>query len=299
MKIISKTGDPNIAEVYVAQFRGDKNLLIEFVDSRDPNLPKNEKWVIIVSTQFGCPVECLMCDSGGNYRGDLTSEEIFAQIDHVVGSYPEGLASHCKKFKIQFARMGEPALNQAVLDVIRELPNRYDNSNIIPCIATTAPVSASAWFDELLEIKKSIYAGKLFQLQFSINSTDEKERDRLMPVLKWDLPQIAEYGNRFVENGDRKVSLNFALTEGVTVDAETISQHFDPKKICIKITPLNPTETASESGLKNAIPAAENIIRELTQKGFDTILSIGEPKENQIGSNCGQAVKKLVAGQII
>lgn len=295
MKIISKTGDPNIAQVFVAQFRDDPKLLAEFVDSRDPDLPKNEKWVIIVSTQFGCPVECLMCDSGGNYLGDLTAGEIFAQIDHVVGLYPKGLASHCKKFKIQFARMGEPALNPAVLDVILELPNRYDNPNIIPCVATTAPASASVWFDKLLKIKKSVYSGKLFQLQFSINSTDENERNRLMPVPKWSLQQIADYGNRFVENDDRKVSLNFALTEGVTIDADEISRHFDPKKFCIKITPLNPTEAAGEAGLKNAIPSADDIMKKLSHRDFYVIISIGELKENEIGSNCGQAVRKLKA----
>ncbi len=295
MKILSKTGDPNIAEVFVAGFRGDPGLMAEFVDSRDPNLPKKDKWVIIVSTQFGCPVECLMCDSGGNYRGDLTAGEIFAQADHIIGLYPEGLASHCRKLKIQFARMGEPALNPAVLDVIRELPDRYDNPNVIPCVATTAPASASAWFDRLLEIKRSIYAGKLFQLQFSVNSTNEKERDRLMPVPKWDLLQIAKYGERFVEKGGRKAALNFALTEGVPVEPEVISRHFDPDKFCVKITPLNPTETASESGLKNAVPNSHHIMKELSLKGFDVILSIGESRENEIGSNCGQAVRKLKA----
>lgn len=295
MELLSRTGDPNIAEVFVAQFRNDSKFLVEFVDSRDPNLPKEEKWVIIVSTQFGCPVECLMCDSGGNYKGDLTADEIFAQIDHVVGRYRKGFSSRCRKFKIQFARMGEPAFNPAVLDVIRELPDRYDNPNVIPCVATTAPVSASAWFDKLLDIKRTVYAGKLFQLQFSINSTDERERDRLMPVPKWDLPQIAEYGKRFVENGGRKVALNFALTEGAPVEPEVISRHFNPNKFCIKITPLNPTETASESGLKNAIPNSDHIMKELSRKGFDVILSIGELKENEIGSNCGQAIRKSKA----
>ncbi len=294
MKIISKTGDPNIAEVFVAKFRGDPRLMAEFVDSRDPNLPKKDKWVIIVSTQFGCPVECLMCDSGGSYRGNLTADEISGQIDHIINFYPKGLSNHCNKFKVQFARMGEPALNPAVLEVIRELPNRYDNPNIIPCIATTAPSSASRWFEELLEIKRSIYAGKLFQLQFSINSTDESERDRLMPISKWNLSQIAEYGNRFVEKGDRKVSLNFALTEGIAVDPDAISRHFDPKKFCIKITPLNPTETASASGLKDALPKSDYIMKGLSEAGFDVILSIGELKENEIGSNCGQAVRKLL-----
>jgi len=56
MKIISKTGDSRFAEVYVAQMREEKDSLIEFVDARDPRYPKAEKWVVIVSTQIGCPI---------------------------------------------------------------------------------------------------------------------------------------------------------------------------------------------------------------------------------------------------
>ena len=324
MKIISKSGDPNLAEVFVAQFRSDPQFLAEFVDSKETGIPREDKWVIIVSTQFGCPVECLMCDSGGNYLGNLTKEDIFAQIDHVVSQYQTGLASHCRKLKIQFARMGEPALNPAVLDVICELPKHYDNPALIPCIATTAPISSSKWFEELLGIKRTLYCNKTFQLQFSINSTNEDERDRLMPIPKWNLKQIAEYGMRFVENGDRKVSLNFALTEGISIDAQVVARYFDPKKFCIKVTPLNPTESARVAKLETAIDPIvvhnerrikpmpdikspiyarhksyttyemrDAFITNLQKSGFDVIISIGEPRENEIGSNCGQAIRKL------
>jgi 23S rRNA (adenine2503-C2)-methyltransferase len=230
--------------------------------------------------------------------------------------------------------MGEPALNPAVLEVLNALPHRYDNPYLVPCIATTAPAKNSGWFEELLKIKQTIYQGKTFQLQFSINSTDEAERDRLMPIPKWGLSQIAEYGMRFVANGDRKVSLNFALTEGVSVDAQIVARYFDPKKFCIKVTPLNPTETASINQLttsinppipplikggaggfvpyfkrRNSIPNSpfekgwsggiclsqnsNQFISDLQNFGFDVIISIGEPKENDIGSNCGQAVRRL------
>jgi len=318
MKIISKNGDPNIAEVFVAQFRNDPQLLAELVDAKDPNLPRSDKWVIIVSTQFGCPVECLMCDSGGDYRGNLSAEEILAQIDYVVSLHPSGLANHCNKFKIQFARMGEPALNPAVPEVLRELPHRYDNPRLIPCLATTAPAMSSDWFEKLLKIKQTIYQGRTFQLQFSINATNETERDRLMPIPKLTMKEIAEYGNRFVQNGDRKIGLNFALTDGVSLDSDIIAQRFRPDKFCIKVTPLNPTDAVTSSGLKSALyseasdasgirgykghflnwcptPDAERFISDLQKFGFDVIISIGEPKENEIGSNCGQAIRKLRA----
>ena len=40
---------------------------------------------------------------------------------------------------------------------------------------------------------KFYHSGK-FQLQFSIHSTDRLERDRLIPIKKWDFSKISEYG---------------------------------------------------------------------------------------------------------
>jgi hypothetical protein len=50
----------------------------------------------------------------------LTAEEILMQIDHMVNEwFPDGIVP-ASKFKIQFARMGEPSLNMAVLDALEE-----------------------------------------------------------------------------------------------------------------------------------------------------------------------------------
>jgi len=298
MQIVSKHGDPNLAEVYVAKFRYDDRYMAEFVDARDPDRDPDYKWVIIVSTQFGCPVACTMCDAGGDYAGDLRAAEIFAQIDHVVKQHGSRRLGTVEKFKVQFARMGEPALNHAVLEVLRELPSRYRAPGLMPCIATTAPSNACKWFDGLIGVRHSVYAGRDFQLQISLNSTDEEARDRLMPYPKMTFETIVKLIDRFHIDGTRKVSLNFALTKDVPVDAGVIARHFDPGKTCIKITPLNPTGRSRETGLDTALPPeapkeCDRLCGELSGLGFDVIVSIGDVRENEIGSNCGMAVRRL------
>jgi 23S rRNA (adenine2503-C2)-methyltransferase len=297
MRIIEKSGDSTLASVYIAQFRDDPAMLVEFVDARDPDLPKEDKWVIIVSSQFGCPVACPMCDAGGEYFGNLTTDEIFAQIDHVVErENHERLRS--SKFKIQFARMGEPSLNPSVLEVLRELPIRYNAPGLIPCVATVAPRVAREWFDELLAIRSDIFKDKLFQLQLSINSTDEITRNRLMPIAKMDFRQLSDYCDTFFRGGPRKVALNFALSDVSNVEPKVIRNFFSPDSCCIKITPLNPTIMSQKEGLATAIDPAHperagDLVDSFRTLGYDVILSIGDVRENHIGSNCGMSVRKF------
>jgi 23S rRNA (adenine2503-C2)-methyltransferase len=297
MKILSSTGDSELATVFTASFGRDQSSCIEFVDAKDPLLPRSEKWVIIVSTQLGCPIACRMCDSGGDFRGNLSGEQIMAQIDHAVEEHQESRRIDCKKFKVQFARMGEPSLNPAVFDVLKELPRRYDAPGLIPCVATVMPEGTDSWFNELLSIKQTIYRDKLFQLQISINSTDQSARDWLMPYPKWSFAKIARYGESFAKGGHRKISLNFAWTSDIPIESSVIARHFNPNAFCIKITPLNPTLSSEEKGLNSAFspdePAlAERLCEEFARHGYETILSIGDTAENEIGSNCGMSVHK-------
>ena len=108
LEIISKTGNDNIATVYVAKTQDNKYL--EFVESLQPPLSREDKWVLIVSTLFGCPVGCLMCDAGGFFQGKLSKEEILAQIDHLVISRFPDKSITCAKFKTQCVMVKLPRL---------------------------------------------------------------------------------------------------------------------------------------------------------------------------------------------
>jgi 23S rRNA (adenine2503-C2)-methyltransferase len=295
MRVFAKAGREDIALVYLAEF--EKGKQVEFVESLQPPLPREKKWVLIVSTLFGCPVKCPICDAGSFYLGKLSKEEIFSQIDFLVNKrFPEKKIA-VEKFKIQFARMGEPAFNSNVLEVLEELPQRYNAPHLIPCISTIAPSGMDEFFEKLLEIKKKNYQNGKFQMQFSLHTTDEELRDKLIPIKKWDFSKIAEYGKDFYENEDRKIALNFALAKEMPVDPELLLKHFDPEIFLLKITPLNPTYQALKNGLFSYIEPEKDeddyeIIKKLRSSGYEVIISIGELEENFIGSNCGQYLMK-------
>jgi len=294
MKIVASAGNPEIAMVYVVEFEGG---LVECVEAIQPPRTREEKWVLMISTLFGCPISCQMCDAGGHYRGKLTELEMYAQIDYLINQrYPDGFVPS-KQLKIQFARMGEPALNPEVLDLLETLPEKLNAPGLLPSVSSIAPHGTDDFFERLTDIKNRIYPGGKFQFQFSIHTTDQQLRDELIPVKKWDFQKIATFGERYFKPGDRKITLNFALAKQSPIQSEVLLKYFNPDQFLIKITPLNPTYQAESTGLKSYVDPetrSENypILDEIRNAGYQVILSIGEQEENLIGSNCGQYVQK-------
>jgi 23S rRNA (adenine2503-C2)-methyltransferase len=295
MEIVQQTGLRDLATVHVARMRGPEGPLVEFVDGLDINHTREEKWIINVSTQFGCPVKCRFCDAAGDYRGNCSAQEILDQVTAAAARHPD-LIARCRKLKVHFARMGEPALNDAVLEAIERLPAVLPAKNLWCCVATVAPAGRREWFDALAGLQRRLYPGR-FQLQFSINSTDERERLAMMPIALEDLSRIAARGAKHFRPGDRKPSVNFALARDAAFDPRVIIRLFDPRIFAVKLTPLNPTFASARNGLRTILrgeneEALRGPVEELRKAGFDVILSIGDPREDFIGANCGQAVRR-------
>jgi len=289
MKVISKTDNSQLATVYIAQNSAGK--MVEFVESIQPPFKLSEKWVLIVSTLFGCPVDCTFCDAGGSYKGRLTAEEILFQIDYPVRlRFPDGKIG-TEKFKVQFSRMGEPSFNPAVIDVLEKLPSLYTWKEFIPSLSTIAPYGTDKFFDQLLHIKKELYP-KTFQFQYSIHSTSTKQRDQLMPVKKWDFRKMARYGEKLYSDGGKKVTLNFAVSKESIIDQNNLLKYFSPEIFLVKLTPVNPTFKARKNRIESWISQEDqfpgNLPERIREAGYETIISIGELEENLIGSNCGQ-----------
>ncbi len=299
MKVIEKVGRDDIAIVYLAEVR--KGTFIEFAESIQPPLTREEKWVLIVSTLLGCPVGCPMCDAGGWYKGKLSKEEIMGQIDYMVMNRFLERKIPVKKFKIQFARMGEPSFNPHVLEVLEELTIRYNAPGLIACISTVAPQGSEDFFGHLLKIKQKYYNDGKFQLQFSIHTTDSELRDKIIPIKKWDFSKIAAYGAQFYKQGNRKITLNFALAKHWPIEPDILINYFNPDTFLIKLTPVNPTIRATENNIESYINPdfsdnISKIVFNLQKKGYKVIVSIGELEENKIGSNCGQFLRRFLEG---
>ena len=298
MKVVAAAGKADLAVVYIGKMRDDR--FVEFVESIQPPIPRKKKWVLIVSSLFGCPIGCSFCDGGITYKGKLSRKEIFAQIDFPIRKrFPNGNIP-VEKFKVQFARVGEPSLNPVVIEVLSEFPSRYNAPGFLPCVSTIAPEGTDVFFDGLLNIRKNVYQKKDFQLQFSIHTTDDKLRDKLIPVKKWNLEKISKYGEIFYREGYRKITLNFALACDTPIEPSVLSKYFDPDKFLIKITPINPTYKALKNKIYSFIEPDDDekslsLINELQCAGYQVIKSIGILEENNIGSNCGQYIQAHLA----
>ena len=296
MRILRQRSIDEVANVYVAELRGDEKYLIEMVDGLDVKFSRKEKWIINISTQFGCPIGCKFCDAGTEYHGELTEDEMIGQIEFIINLHPE-IVRNCKKPKVHFARLGEPSLNDEVLKVIPRLKELIKNDNLWCCIPTIVPKGREEWFEELLKLKKRYFPYN-FQLQFSMNSTDQNERERIMTKNIQPFEWIAEYGKRFHNEGGRKPVLNSAYFGMMSFDVESIKKIFPAEYFAIKITPMNPTSRTVDNNLLFPLLIENDKrlackIEKLRECGFDVIISIGDMRENIVGSNCGQSVRFL------
>lgn len=293
MKVISSQGNPELATVHVGELEDGSR--IEFVESIQPPRTRQEKWVNVISTMVGCPIGCKMCDAGGGFSRFLSVEEMEAQIEFLASArFPEGKVS-TGMWKLQLARMGEPTLNPNVLKFLKALGQKR-RSNAVISLSTVGPSQCAPFIQDLKKLKDEYFPGR-FQLQFSIHSTDDETRRRLIPVRGLILPEIAALGRQFRSPGDKKITLNFIVMKDVEIDPARIAKLFDPENFLIKLTPLNPTYRARYHNIMPGFdPERPETVRELIakfeEKGFETILSIGEMEENQIGSNCGQYVAR-------
>ena len=75
MEILGKYGKEELAILYIARYDGK---IIEFVESVQPPVSREQKWVLILSTLYGCPLGCLMCDAGEYYFGKVSKEGMLA-----------------------------------------------------------------------------------------------------------------------------------------------------------------------------------------------------------------------------
>ena len=293
MKILTSTGNEDLAVVYIAETAGGN--FVEFVESLQSPKLREEKWILTVSTLYGCPVNCTICDAGPYYLGRISKEGIFWQLDHMISNrYPDSNIP-VKQLKVHFTRMGEPAFNMNVLEVIEEFGLYFNAPGFMPSISTIAPNGSDIFFDELLRIKNSKFRNGNFQLQFSIHTTDEVRRNELIPVKKWSFEKMGNYGDKFVRSGDRKITLSFAPVTSYPVDPAVMIKYFDPQRFMIKLTPLNTTNSTVKNNFNSVIdPVTGNNFYELEENfknfGYDVIVSVGEYEQIKIGSTCGQNI---------
>lgn len=320
MKLVKKTEVPT-GEIYVAQ--GEKGLL-EFLTVGDygkdanikadflgitrelngvPNgetMPLTEKWVVTISTQYGCSMNCKFCDVPKVGPGkNATYNDLIAQIETALSMHPEITAT--KRLNIHFARMGEPTWNPDVLQCardIRKVIRPYIGRSLVhPVVSTMLPKNNKnliPFLQDWIDIKNYDYRGDA-GLQFSINSTDDKQRDYLFSGNSLSLKEISEIARLLPDPVGRKYALNFALADDTILDADKLSELFSPHKFMVKITPLHKTDACEDNDLKTSggydyFTPYKDKEQALIKAGFDVLVFVPSYDEDNGLITCGNAI---------
>lgn len=262
-------------------------------------LPLTEKWVITISTQYGCSMRCKFCDVPKVGKGiNVTYDDLKNQIITGLSLHPE--IKSTKRLNVHYARMGEPTWNRTVLDftrnMSRELYPYIGRSLIHPVVSTMLPKGnryLNEYLNEWMEIKSYDFRGDA-GLQFSINSTSDEEREDMFSGSSLSLTEISEIGKMLETPKGRKITLNFAVA-GYEVNAEKLRELFSPDKFVVKLTPMHKTHTALENGIKTngdytTMYPYSHIEENLKKVGFDVLVFIASEYEDLGRITCGNAI---------
>ncbi len=263
--------------------------------SHQPIMPLTEKWVVTISTQYGCSMGCEFCDVPKVGPGKNASfYDLTGQILAAIKLHPE--ITGTKRLNVHFARMGEPTWNPNVLECGKWLHTHMnDTYHIHPVVSTMMPrrnIWLKTFIHNWMRMKNRLYNGNA-GLQLSINSTDQKERDRMFHNNAESFDGIARIMDGIIPVG-RKITLNFAVA-GYDIDPDVLLHYFDPALYVCKLTPMHKTITALKNGVETVGDYTDfhpylHHEKALKAAGYDVLTFIASTEEDLGRITCGNAI---------
>lgn len=260
----------------------------------------SKKWVATISTQKGCPMKCKFCDCPKfGFLGNVSLDELKYEIKTILENEE---TKYTDRLNVHFARMGEPTFNQNVLEFtkneLKDLVKTYIEAKTVhPVVSTMLPKNNPKLENFILEwcnIKNLDYKGEA-GLQFSINSTDDEQRNSQFNNMSLSLEEISKLSMKLPKPVGRKYTLNFAVTKDTILDAKRLSSLFDKDNFIVKITPIHETHSALENGYDVTTSYDDyDVYREfeqpLVKEGWDVIVFVPSKEEDSDRITCGNAL---------
>jgi 23S rRNA (adenine2503-C2)-methyltransferase len=267
-------------------------------------MPLSEKWVVTVSTQYGCLEKCTFCDVPKyGFKGNVSFDDLFLQFKNARNLFPN--VKYTERLNLHYARMGEPSYNESVFEFTdfmfkhkKELQSELNLSIEVlhPVLTTMAPKRNKKWVDRVtrwVEMKER-NLGQL-GMQFSINSTCDKQRNEMFNGESMSLEDMSRNLQHIPDPLSRKYCLNFALASNYEVNAEKLRDLFDPKKFMVKITPIHNNNSCRENKIEttggyNSFYPYAKAEHDLKKYGFDVLVFVPSMDEEDGLVTCGNAV---------
>jgi 23S rRNA (adenine2503-C2)-methyltransferase len=230
---------------------------------------------ICISSQAGCPVACVFCETGRVRRNrNLTAE----QIVHQVAATRRELPGHESRYAVvQFAGMGEPLFNfAAVAAATDELLDRG--------LTDAVTLTTSGIVPRIKELART----RVERLNVSLHATDNATRTTLMPInRRFPIDELIAASTDYKLETGHRVTMNYLLFDGVNdsdADLDRLVHLLDPALFSVKLKAWN--EIAA-TDLRISPPGKfAKFVDALDTEGFD--VTICESVGQDVAGGCGQ-----------
>jgi 23S rRNA (adenine2503-C2)-methyltransferase len=250
------------------------------------------RYTVCVSTQVGCPIGCPFCATGQQgFERNLTPGEIIDQVLYFArwlqdrNNGREG----ARIDNIVFMGMGEPLANYHALRQAIEMLNSPEGFGLS---ARSMTISTSGL---LPGIKRLSGEKSQVGLAVSLHASDDKLRDRLVPInKKYPLDELmAACREYFVKTG-RRVSFEYALFNGVNdslSQAQALADLLQGVNCHVNLISANSTANQTlQSSPRSKVLAFQ---RELKNRGINCTLR--QSRGQGIDAGCGQLRSRFIA----
>lgn len=257
----------------------DGDLLIETVLMKH----KTGRNTICVSSQVGCVLDCLFCQTGKlGYKRNLDSSEIILQV-LFFQRYLKAKGSRASN--IVFMGMGEPFLNyDNVLEAIRVINDR-EKFNIgarhISVSTAGIPDKIRSFADEGIQVNLAV----------SLNAPDDELRSRIMPLNnKYKITELIESIIYYITKTNRKVMFEYVLIDDLNDSEKNAKELADLLKGILCLVNLIPYNGGPP--LKRPPKKRTNTFKKVLEEN-----NINVTQRSRFGADIDSACGQLVFGE--
>lgn len=253
--------------------------------------PGESRLTLCVSTQVGCPLDCLFCATGMmGFKRNLTPGEIVDQVRYVHRDTGQRITN------VVFMGMGEPLLNyDAVLDASEIMVSG------LKIAARRITLSTAGRPDRIRQLADE---GRQVKLAVSLHSAVEGTRARLMPISrKFGLSELLDALQYYYQKTKLRVTFEVIFFDGVNDNTTDIRRLIDfarrvPSKI--NVIPFHSIGFTAPKGFAASLRPSRKlamIVEELRTANLTVMVrsSAGE----DIDAACGQLAITAKRGMIL
>jgi len=253
--------DTDVKKIVITHKDGAKTEAVLLNDGK-------KRYTACLSSQVGCPAECIFCKTGKHFTRNLNNKEIIEQFLFLRNSVTDETAGHIID-NIVIMGMGEPLLN---LPQLTKALSFFTSKTGLNFSRRRITVSTCGIYDGIKELANN---GPLVRLAFSLVTADEQLRQKLMPVNNANpLNKIKEALTLYQRRSGNRITLEIPLLGGINCrdkDAALAADFAAGLDTVINVIPWNPVPDLYFEGIPLREPEkkeTENFIHLLEKNGL-------------------------------